>query len=111
VTRRASACLFPSILISGLLKILDDAIRRIFLVESAAGGNMGPESDLNQLIAIPDGNHRHRTSVEIFKALGENGLPKDVIVVNKQDVSLHRSNPFLVLKPALDEGREIYDVA
>ena len=35
-------------------------------------------------------------------------LPKDVIVVTEQDVATQRSNPSPILKPALDEGRELY---
>ena len=46
--------------------------------------------------------------MEIYKALRGIGLPKDVIVVTEQDVTAYQYNPSLVLKPALDEGRELY---
>ena len=101
-------------------KILDEAVRRILTVAkprriilfgSAARGTMEADSDLDLLIVMPDGIHRRQTSVEIFKALRGIGLPKDVIVVTEQDVVAHRSNPSLVLKPALDEGRELYAAA
>jgi len=98
-------------------EIVDEAVRRILSVAkprriilfgSAVRGTMGPNSDLDFLIVMPDGIHRRRTSVEIYKALRGIGLPKDVIVVTEQDVVAHRSNPSMVLKPALDEGRELY---
>lgn len=97
--------------------ILDEAVRRILTVVkphriilfgSAARGEMGPESDLDLLVVMPNGIHRRRTSAEIFKALRGIGLPKDVIVVTEKDVGAHRSNPSLVIKPALEEGKEIY---
>ena len=98
-------------------EILDEAVRRILTVVkphrivlfgSAARGAMGPNSDMDLLIVMPEGIHRRKTSVEIYKALRGIGLSKDVIVVTEQDVTQFGSNPSLVLKPALDEGREIY---
>jgi predicted nucleotidyltransferase len=97
--------------------ILDEAVRRILkvvkprriiLFGSAARGTMGPDSDLDLLIVMPDGAHRRKASVEIYKALRGIGVPKDVIVVTEQDVTAYRYNPSLVLKPALDEGKELY---
>lgn len=38
-------------------------------------------------------------------------LSKDVIVVTEKDVAAHRSNPSLIIKPALEEGGEIYAAA
>ena len=53
----------------------------IILFGSASHENMGPDSDLDLLIVMPDGIHRRKTSVEIYKALRGIGVPKDVIVV------------------------------
>ena len=97
--------------------ILDEAVRRILTVVkprriilfgSAARETMGPDSDLDLLIVMPDSIHRRKTSVEIYKALRGIGVPKDVIVVTEQDVMTYRYNPSLVLKPALDEGKVLY---
>ncbi len=81
---------------------------RIVLFGSAARGQMGPDSDLDILIVMPEGAHRRKTSLEAFRALRGIGMPKDVVVVTERDVREHRHNHSLVLKPALDEGREIY---
>lgn len=97
--------------------VLDEAVqriltvvnpRRIILFGSAARETMGPNSDLDLLIVMPNGIHRRKTSVEIYKALRGIGLPKDVIVVTEQDVMAYRDNPSLILKPALDEGKVLY---
>jgi len=98
-------------------EILDEAVRRILsvvkprriiLFGSAARGNMGPESDLDLMIVMPNGIHRRKTSVEIYRALRGIGAPKDVIVVTEQDVTAYRYNQSLILKPAFDEGKELY---
>ncbi len=69
---------------------------------------MGRNSDLDLLIVMPDGTHRRQTSRKIFRALRGIGVSKDLIVVTERDVAEHGNNPSLVLKPALEEGRELY---
>jgi predicted nucleotidyltransferase len=81
---------------------------RIILFGSAAREEMSRNSDLDILIVMPEGTHRRQTSREVLKALRGIGMSKDVIIVTERDVAEHRSNPSLVLKPALEEGRELY---
>jgi predicted nucleotidyltransferase len=85
--------------------------RRIILFGSAARGAMGPDSDLDLLVVMPDGTHRRQAGTEIFRALRGVGLPKDVVVVTEGDVREHRSNPSLVIKPAFGEGVALYVAA
>lgn len=98
-------------------EILDEAVRRILsvvkprriiLFGSAACGNMGPHSDLDFLVVMPDGVHRRRTSQQIFRAMFDLDMPKDIIVVTESDVRDYGKNPSLVIAPALEEGRELY---
>lgn len=97
--------------------ILKEVVRRvvetahplqIILFGSAARGTMDPHSDLDLLVVMPEGAHRRKTTLEIYRALRGIGLPKDVVVVTERDVREHRHNPSLVLKPALEEGKELY---
>jgi len=81
---------------------------RIILFGSAARQEMSPHSDLDLLIVMPEGTHRRRTSRRIFQALRGIGVPKDIIVVTERDMAEHGSNPSLVLKPAIEEGRDLY---
>ena len=98
-------------------EILDEAVRRILsvvkprriiLFGSAARGNMGPHSDLDFLIIMPDGIHRRRTSQQIFRAIFDLDMSKDIIVVTENDVRDYGTNPSLVIAPALEEGTELY---
>ena len=97
--------------------LLEDVVRRItnavqpleiILFGSAARGEMGPDSDLDILIVMPEGAHRRQTSIAAYRALRGLGRSKDVVVVTESDIVEHRDNPSLIIKPALDEGRAIY---
>jgi predicted nucleotidyltransferase len=85
--------------------------RRILLFGSAARGQMGPNSDLDILVIMPDGIHRRRTAQDIYRGLLGMGIAKDVVVVTESDIREYGDNPSLVLFPALREGRELYRAA
>lgn len=82
--------------------------RRILLFGSAARGQMGPNSDLDILVVMPDGIHRRHTAQTLYRHLPAIGIEKDIIVVTESDVRDYGGNPSLVLYPALREGKEVY---
>lgn len=98
-------------------EILDDLVerivqavhpRRIILFGSGARGEMGPHSDLDVLVVMPNGVHRRRTAQAIYRRLMGFGIAKDVVVATEGDLREYGDNPSLVLFPALREGREVY---
>ncbi len=98
-------------------KVVEDIVRRVtsavqplrvLLFGSAARGEMGPESDVDLLIVVPDGTRRRDASRKIYRALSGLGIAKDVIVVTESDVKQFGENPSLIIKPALEDGREVY---
>lgn len=98
---------------------LDDLVRRItsgvrpsriILFGSAARGDMGPDSDLDVLVVMPDGCDRLAVSQAIYRLLRGVGYPKDV-VVSESDVARLGSNPHLAIHTALTEGKELYRAA
>ncbi|MDA1143152.1 MAG: nucleotidyltransferase domain-containing protein [Planctomycetota bacterium] len=100
-------------------EMLEDLVRRIveiahplriILFGSAAKGQMGPNSDLDALVVMPDGTHRRQTAQEIYRRMWGFGFAKDIVVVTEGDVREHSANPYLILKEALEEGRELYHV-
>ena len=82
--------------------------RRIVLFGSAARGEMGPNSDLDVLVIMPDGTHRRKTAQEIYRRMWGFGFAKDIVVVTESDVREYGMNPYLIIKNALEEGRELY---
>ena len=85
--------------------------RRIILFGSAARREMGPNSDLDVLVVMPDGTHRNKTTQEIILGLWGFGFAADIIVVTETDVHEYGANHSLVIKPAMDEGRELFHAA
>ena len=100
-------------LIEEIVRRVTNAVHplRVILFGSAARDEMGPESDVDLLIVVPDGTHRREASRKAFRALSGLGIAKDVIVVTEGDLREFGENPSLVIKPALEEGREVYHAA
>lgn len=103
-----------------LRNILDELVRRIVaaahprrivLFGSAARGQMGPDSDLDILVVMPDGTHRRRTAQDLYRALLGLGFAKDILVVTESDVRQFADEESLVICPALREGKELYHAA
>lgn len=84
---------------------------KILLFGSAARSQMGPNSDIDILVVMPDGVHRRRTAQAIYRGLLGMGIAKDVVVVTESDIREYGNNPSMVLFPALREGRELYRAA
>ena len=85
--------------------------KRIILFGSAAEGRMGPDSDIDLLVIMPDGVHRRNTAKTIYKKLSGMGFSKDIVVVTESDILKNRDNPSLVIHPALKNGKELYHVS
>ena len=71
---------------------------------------MGPHSDVDLLI-LKEGAHRRDLAGLIYENLYGVGAAVDVVVVSPADVERYRNSPALVIKPALDEGRVVYESA
>ena len=80
---------------------------KIILFGAAARDAMGPHSDVD-LLVIKSGANRLDLMGEIYRNLHGVGEPIDVIVATPEDVERYRNSHFLVLAPALKEGRIVY---
>ena len=98
-------------------RILDAIIRRIveiaqpekiILFGSAARGEMTRHSDVD-LLVIKKGADGLDLMGQIYRKLSRVGAAVDVIVVSPQDVERYGDSHALVIKPALREGRVVYD--
>ena len=98
---------------------LDDIIRRvvetaqpekIILFGSAARGDMGPNSDVDLLI-IKEGADTLNLMARLYRQLHGVGAAVDAIVVSPTDVERFKDSHALVIKPALREGRVVYEAA
>ena len=101
-------------------KLLDQAVERVveavqplrvILFGSAAREEMGPHSDFDVLVVMPDGCHCRTVAKRLYHACRGLGSPTDFIVVQESDVRIHGDDPYLIIHNALAEGRELYHAA
>ena len=81
---------------------------KIVLFGSAARGEMGPNSDIDLLVIKRGKFNRWRLTTAIYRHLRGKGAPVDVVVVTPEEVERYGASPYLVIGPALREGRVVY---
>ena len=99
-------------------KTLDDIIRRIvevaqperiILFGSTARGDMTRNSDVDLLIIKEGGDANLRA--QIYEKMYDVRVAVDAILVSPADVERYKDSHALVIKPALQEGRVVYESA
>ena len=81
---------------------------KIILFGSAARGDMGPHSDVDLLI-VKEGANALDTTLQIYRNLYGVDAAVDAVVVSPRDVERYKESHALVIKPALKEGRVVYE--
>ena len=106
---RADATLDPRVLEEIVRRVAEVARpERIILFGSAARGEMGPHSDVD-LLVIANVEDRSAVTGRIHRRLRGEHAAVDVIVVTPADVARYRDSHALIIKPALREGRVVYE--
>jgi predicted nucleotidyltransferase len=82
---------------------------QIILFGSWARGSAREDSDLDLLVVLPKVEHKRKVAIEVLRAL--NGLPitKDVIVTTPKEIKERGQVVGNILRPALEEGKVIYE--
>jgi predicted nucleotidyltransferase len=83
--------------------------KRMVLFGSAARGQMTPDSDLDLLVIVPGPAHRRTIAQVIYRNLHDVLIPVDIIVATEDDVEMHGQAIGSILRPALQEGKVIYE--
>ena len=81
---------------------------RVILFGAAARGEMGPRSDVDVLVVVPEGFRRRDVAGKIYRNLIGYELAVDVVVATEDELARYGNNSGLVYYPALREGRNIY---
>ena len=89
-----------------IVEVADPA--KIILFGSAARGDMTRHSDLDLLI-IKEGGDALDLMGRIYMRLHGVGTAVDALVVAPEDVERYKNSHALVFRPALQEGRVIYE--
>ena len=81
---------------------------RIILFGSAARGDMDSNSDVD-LLVVKNGEYEYGRLVgDIYMNLHGVGQAVDVVLVTPEQVEKYRDVHCLIIKPALQEGKEVY---
>jgi predicted nucleotidyltransferase len=100
--------------------MLDELVRRtvesvhplrIILFGSAARGDMGPNSDLDTLVVMPNQSDCRGVTKILVRRLRGLGCAAHILVVRQSDMEQHGDGPYPGLNTALTEGTEIYRTA
>ena len=98
---------------------LDDIIRRvvevaeperIILFGSAVRGAMARNSDVDLLI-VKEGGDAKSLTAQIYENLYGVRVAVDAILVSPADLERYKDSHALVIKPALQEGRVVYEAS
>jgi predicted nucleotidyltransferase len=81
---------------------------RIILFGSAARGEMGPNSDVDVLVVMPEGARRHRTALALYREVQGSPLYPEYVVATPSDLEKYGHAIGAVHAAALREGRELY---
>jgi len=83
--------------------------QRILLFGSVARGQSNADSDFDMLVIVRGPAHRRALAQEIYKNLRGILTPVDIVVATEQDVQQHGQAIGSILRPALKEGRVVYE--
>ena len=98
-------------------EIVDDLVNRIvsaihpikiIMFGSAAQSRIGPGSDIDVMVVMPDGTHCLNTSRYLYRHMLGFSFPVDILVATPDVLERHKDNIGLVYHRILAEGREIY---
>lgn len=84
---------------------------RIILFGSWARGDARPDSDIDLLVVLPEVENKRQTTIQIGNELSDLPTSKDIIVTTPEEIRKRGNLVGDVLRPALLEGKVIYERA
>jgi predicted nucleotidyltransferase len=98
-----------------LIQIITDRIvqdfhpLRIILFGSHARGDASPESDVDLLVVLPQVANKRMVAVAIRRILADLPVCKDIVVTTPEEITRCGDLIGTVLRPALREGKVLYE--
>lgn len=81
---------------------------RVILFGSASTGAVGPESDLDFLVVIPDGQRPDKIVDRLNVGVRPRPMPCDFLVVTPSGLRRNAGNASLVYRDILKQGKVVY---
>ena len=104
----------------GFSSVLEEMVRRIvklcepekiILFGSHATGHAHPGSDVDLLVITRHGESKRQVAVELYRALWDAGVSKDIIVVRPEEFERYRNVIGTIIYPAARDGKVLYERA
>lgn len=82
---------------------------RIILFGSHARGDATADSDVDLLVILPEAPNKRQAAIEIRRALRDLPVSKDIVVTTPDEIARRGDLIGPVLRPALREGKVLYE--
>jgi predicted nucleotidyltransferase len=82
---------------------------RIILFGSRARGDARPDSDVDLLVVLQSVDDKRARAIDIRQVLRDLPVGKDIIVTTPEEIAARGDVIGSVLRPALREGRTVYE--
>ena len=82
---------------------------RIILFGSWARGDARPDSDLDLLVVLPQVDNKRQAAIRIGNELSDLPASKDIVVTTPEEIAARGNIVGDVLRPALREGKVLYE--
>jgi predicted nucleotidyltransferase len=82
---------------------------KIILFGSHARGEAGLKSDIDLLVVLPEVANKRKAAVAIRRILRDLPVPKDIVVTTPEEIARRGDLVGTVLRPALREGKVLYE--
>lgn len=93
-------------LVQRIVEIVDPI--KIILFGSAARNEIGPDSDIDVLVVMPEGVHKRKTAQLLYRDIRGLGTPFDILVTTPNNLEKQKDNMGLIYQTILREGKEVY---
>jgi predicted nucleotidyltransferase len=82
---------------------------RIILFGSHARGDATADSDVDLLVVLPEAPDKRQAAIEIRRALRDLPVSKDIVITTPDEIARRGDLIGPVLRPALREGKVLYE--
>jgi predicted nucleotidyltransferase len=84
---------------------------RVILFGSHARGDARPDSDVDLLVVLPQVENKRESAVAIQRELSDIPIAKDIIITTPSELERFGDMIGLIYRPALREGRVLYEAS